>query len=52
MCLCFLAVTAKASLAQVANDTSLVANVTDETGRAVVGARITVVNPATNDFYY
>ena len=44
--LCFLALTAKASLAQVANDTSLVGNVTDATGRTAVGVKVRAFNAA------
>src|SRR5437016_8824303 len=37
--------------AQVANNTSLVGTVTDTTGQAVAGAKVTAVNVATNEHY-
>lgn len=46
ICLCFLPLTAKASLAQVANNTSLVGNITDAAGRAVVGVKVTAFSAA------
>jgi len=39
------------SRAQVANNTSLVGTVTDGSGQAVAGAKVTAVNVATNDHY-
>jgi Carboxypeptidase regulatory-like domain/TonB dependent receptor len=46
-----LAVIVKPSLGQVANNTSLVGTVTDASGLAVSGAKVTAVNVATNDLY-
>src|SRR5437868_864386 len=46
-----LAVIVKPSCGQVANNTSLVGTVTDASGLAVSGAKVTAVNVATNDLY-
>lgn len=50
--LCLLTViVVKPSFGQVANNTSLVGTVTDASGQAVAGAKVTAVNAATNEHY-
>src|SRR5438132_11549512 len=49
--LCPLVLAAMPSFAQVANNTALVGTVTDTSGQAVTGAKVTAVNVATNERY-
>ncbi|HVH72322.1 MAG TPA: carboxypeptidase-like regulatory domain-containing protein, partial [Candidatus Dormibacteraeota bacterium] len=51
MWLCLLSLAAMSSFAQVANNTSLVGTVTDASGQAVAGAKVTAVNVGTNEHY-